>query len=161
VPRATTSLLQRYCLGLLRSSRSWRRLADSAAKEFDLSEATAYPLLFISRFGGGMRQAELADLIGIEGPSLVRLLDQLCAAELVSRQEDSTDKRAKTLHLTQRGIDITAQLADSLDKMRSRIFEDINAEDLAASLRVFEALERAAVRSAAEASDKPRADALP
>ncbi|WP_245504187.1 MarR family winged helix-turn-helix transcriptional regulator [Lichenihabitans psoromatis] len=143
MPRTTTSLLQRYCLGLLRSSRTWRQLADATSNEFDLSEATAYPLLFISRLGDGMRQAALAEHIGIEGPSLVRLLDQLCAADLVRRQEDSTDKRAKTLHLTDRGIALTAKLEERLNATRARIFAEVSPEDIAASLRVFAALERA------------------
>jgi MarR family transcriptional regulator for hemolysin len=159
VSRIPISLLQRYCLELLRGARTWRRLADAAADDFGLSEATAYPLVFIGRFGDGMRQSALADLIGIEGPSLVRLLDQLCAAGLVVRREDSTDKRAKTLHLTTRGARLTAELTLRLDAMRRQVFESVSAEDIAASLRVFQALERAASQDREQTTDSPHREA--
>jgi MarR family transcriptional regulator for hemolysin len=144
---AVTPDLQRYCLGLLQAARTWRRLADASARTFGLSEATAYPLVFISRLGNGIRQSALAEAIGIEGPSLVRLLDQLCAAGLVVRQEDETDRRAKTLHLTGRGTEVTAGLTRQLDRLRETCFAEVRPDDLEASLRVFQALNRAAARA--------------
>lgn len=149
-----TALLQRYCLSLLGAARMWRRLADRVAKDHDLSEATAYPLILIDRLGGGLRQSTLAEAMGIEGPSLVRLLDQLCAGDLVVRREDATDRRAKTLHLTERGAALATQLGRDLDRLRAEVFGAVSAEDLAAGLRVFDVLEREARRlPAADAQD--------
>lgn len=142
----TASLEQRFCLDLLRAARAWRRLADTVAVEFGLSEASAYPLIMMSRRGDGLRQSALAELIGIEGPSLVRVLDQLCAAGLVERREDASDKRAKTLHLTPKGRGLAQDITARLDHTRRQVFADVGQDDLRTGLRVFEIIERAASR---------------
>src|SRR5260370_6314463 len=92
-------------IGLLitRIGRLWRREADQALAAHGLSEATAIPLVVLLRRGKCVRQCVLADEVGIEGPSLVRLIDLLQAEGLVERREDPTDRRAKMLHLTALG----------------------------------------------------------
>src|SRR6201997_4570869 len=92
-------------IGLLisRLARAWRREADQALADHGLSQATALPLVVLLRWGKCARQGVLAEEIGIEGPSLVRLIDLLQAEGLVERREDPTDRRAKMLHLTEIG----------------------------------------------------------
>src|SRR5689334_7147394 len=100
-------------LGLLlvRLARIWRRRVDEALAEHEISEAMAHPLRMLSRAGKGVRQGVLAEELGIEGPSLVRIIDLLAAEGLVERQEDRTDRRAKVLQITPRG---EAKVADIL-----------------------------------------------
>ena len=143
-------LLHTYCLSLLRGARLWRQFADRSVDGFGMSGATAYPLVFVARLGDGLRQTALAEALGIEGPSLVRLLDQLCAAGLLQRREDPGDKRARTLHLTQRGTELAAILIPRLDDMRERIFAGIDDADICTALRVFGALDRATTDVIAE-----------
>lgn len=138
------SLEQRFCLALLQASRAWRRVANTAAIDFDLTEATAYPLVMMSWLGEGSRQTALAEALGVEGPSLVRLLDQLCAADLVQRREDPSDKRAKTLHLTDKGRRVSHELMAKLEATRAQVFAQSSPDDLLAGLRIFDAIERAA-----------------
>ena len=137
-------LLQDFCLGLLKASRLWRQLADDEVRSLGVSEASAYPLLFMARLGDGLRQSVLADAIGIEGPSLVRLLDQLCEADLVERREDASDRRAKTLHLTGRGRVVASALTDRLDRMRLRVFAEASEGELRSALHLIAILEQAA-----------------
>jgi MarR family transcriptional regulator for hemolysin len=87
---------------------------DDMLAPFGLTEATAVPLVSISRIGEGVRQNALAEALRIEGPSLVRVLDHLCAAGLVERREDCADRRAKTLHLTETGRETTARIETAL-----------------------------------------------
>src|ERR1700691_104885 len=93
----------RASAGLVNLARLYRREIDRALEAFGLSDATALPVLHIGHLGDGVRQGALADELGIEGPSLVRLVDRLTIAGLVERREDPTDRRAKTLHLTPAG----------------------------------------------------------
>ncbi len=88
------------------------------------------------------RQNALAEAVGIEGPSLVRLLDQLAAAELVVRREDPTDRRAKVLGLTPRGRRVFERIEAELSTLRACVFAEVDGADLEASLRVFAALQR-------------------
>jgi hypothetical protein len=85
------------------AARHWRRICQTALTGYGISEACAVPLLMIVRLGDGVHQVAVAQAAGLESPSLVRLLDQLCKAGLVCRSEDPLDRRAKALSLTAEG----------------------------------------------------------
>jgi MarR family transcriptional regulator for hemolysin len=129
--------------GVLRLARAYRREVDKALAAHGLSEARALPVLQIARLGEGVRQGVLAEELGVEGPSLVRILDQLCAAGLVERRDDPNDRRAKTLHLSDEGRALAAVIETTLDGFRARLLTRIGDEDLAAALRVLAGLEGA------------------
>lgn len=128
---------------VLRLARIYRREVNRALAEHGLSDARALPVLHIARAGGGMRQGVLAEELGVEGPSLVRVLDQLCAAGLVERRDDPADGRAKTLHLTSDGAALAVIAEDTVQSVRSRLLVGVSDEDLAATLRTFAAFEAA------------------
>ncbi|RBB92054.1 MarR family transcriptional regulator, partial [Pseudomonas sp. MWU12-2115] len=65
--------------GMVVASRHWRRICQTTLVNFGISEACAVPLLMIGRLGEGVRQVTVAQAAGMESPSLVRLLDQLCS----------------------------------------------------------------------------------
>ncbi|WP_152044584.1 MarR family winged helix-turn-helix transcriptional regulator [Aureimonas psammosilenae] len=126
-----------------RATRQWRRLAGTVVTAHGISEACALPLITIARKGEGLRQGALAEELGIEGPSLVRLLDQLCAAELVRRCDDPLDRRAKTLRLTEKGHAVTRQIEADLVHLRDAVLGDLHADDLRSVLKLFAAVEAA------------------
>ena len=101
-------LRQSVSSALVIASRQWRRTSHGVIAAYNVSEACATPLLIAARLDAPVRQVALAELTGIEGPSLVRLLDQLCAANLVRRDEDPDDRRAKIISLTDVGRSVTA-----------------------------------------------------
>ncbi|GAB7126560.1 MarR family transcriptional regulator [Silvimonas sp. JCM 19000] len=129
---------------LLQAGRHWRTASQHAVDKYNVSAACATPLLFIGRLGEGVRQVALADYIGIEGPSLVRLLDQLCSAGLVRREEDAADRRAKTLWYTAEGKAVSQQIEADLVSLRASVLKDLSAEELEGTLRLFRAVEAAA-----------------
>lgn len=136
-------------LGLLvaRLARLWRRRADQALLAHGLSEATSHPLLILSRRGKCIRQGELANEMGIEGPSLVRLIDLLQAEGLVERRGDPTDRRAKMLHVTPLGETKVAEINRVLQRLRAELMQDISGDDLATTFDVLRRIERAADQS--------------
>ena len=76
----------------------------------------------------------------------MRLLDQLCAAGLVTRREDPTDRRAKVLSLTKVGLGVVAKIEAELVELRANVLAKVSAADLEASLRVFKAIQSFAPR---------------
>lgn len=144
--------VQDYCLDLLRSAREWRRLADGVARPHGLSEATALPLIHIAR-RPGRRQHELAEALGIEAASLVRALDQLCAAGFVIRAPDGDDRRVKRLALTPAGNALADRLSADLDALRGSVFAGLDPADLAASRRAFARIGAFGAASPAAAAD--------
>ncbi|BCF99601.1 MarR family transcriptional regulator [Paraburkholderia sp. PGU19] len=147
---------------LVVAARRWRRTSHSVLSAYNVSEACAGPLLTANRLGEAVRQVTLAEHVGIEGPSLVRLLDQLCAAGLVRRDEDPDDKRAKTITLTDEGRAVTARMEERLMELRARVLKGVSREDLETTLRVLNAFNAsldATVTSDKGASDEPAAAA--
>lgn len=124
---------------LVLSARKWRRTSDGVLNAYGVSEACAAPLLMVGRLGEAVRQGTLAEHVGIEGPSLVRLLDQLCAAGLARRDEDPGDRRAKTISLTDAGRAVTAQMEADLKVLRARVLKGITRAELETTLRVLDA----------------------
>ena len=121
-------------------SRAYRSAADDALSEYGLSQATAWPVIFVGRLGDGVRQGTLAEALGVEGPSLVRVLDQLVSSGLIERREAPGDRRARTIHLTPEGHALRETVEGVLVKLRRKIFGDVNHDDLQACMRVFNAL---------------------
>ncbi|WP_051647383.1 MarR family winged helix-turn-helix transcriptional regulator [Paracidovorax oryzae] len=124
-----------FTLNLLQ--RAYRAAADRAVAHLGVSQAAGWTVVTIGRHGDGTRQGVIADLLGIEGPTLIRTLDQLVAAGLVERRDDPADRRARTLHLTEAGKAILARIEEALNGLRTELFQDIPAEDVRACLRVF------------------------
>ena len=129
-----------------RLGRIWRRESDQALSDHGLSYATAIPLLVLSRQGENVRQGVLADELGIEGPSLVRLIDLLEAEGLVERREDPTDRRAKTLHLTKAGAAKVEETNRILRRVRTSLLRDIGPEELAITFETLQRIEQRASR---------------
>lgn len=117
--------------------RAYRAAANQALAHVGLSQAMAWPLLMIGRHGDGMRQGVLAELLGLEGPSLARSLEQLEAGGFIERREDPADRRARTLHLTEAGIAACVKLEAAMSELRRDAYQDASDADVDACLRVF------------------------
>lgn len=130
--------------GMVVAARHWRRICQTTLANYGISEACAVPLLIIVRLGDGVRQVTVAQAAGLESPSLVRLLDQLCAQGFVQRTEDSTDRRAKALSLTLKGRELAEAIEGELVRLRRDVMKNLEPGDLEAALRVVRAFEEAA-----------------
>lgn len=124
---------------MVAASRHWRRSCQATLVTYGISEACAGPLLAIARLGDGVHQVKVAQAAGMESPTLVRLLDQLCAAGIVCRTEDPNDRRAKALSLTEHGRALASSIETELTRLRAHALKDIDKADLEATLRVFQA----------------------
>ncbi|OCQ52007.1 Transcriptional regulator SlyA [Photorhabdus australis subsp. thailandensis] len=133
-----------FCLRLQRAARMWRKVSDEELSKLNLSEATTTPLWLINKLGEGLRQRTLADHMGLEGQSLVRLLDQLEGAGLLIRKDDPTDRRAKALYLTDEGRNLAEQAEIVVRNIRARLLDGEPNENLAIVDRVFDKIINAA-----------------
>ncbi|WP_095147334.1 MULTISPECIES: MarR family winged helix-turn-helix transcriptional regulator [unclassified Pseudomonas] len=125
------------------AARHWRKICQTTLVNYGITEACAVPLLMIGRLGEGVRQVTVAHAAGMESPSLVRLLDQLCHAGYVRRTEDALDRRAKCLSLTDTGRELVQAVETELVRLRREVLHGIDPADLEAALRVIRAFETA------------------
>ncbi|MFJ3074307.1 MULTISPECIES: MarR family winged helix-turn-helix transcriptional regulator [Pseudomonas] len=142
------SLRLQVSTGMVVAARHWRRICHAALTSYGISEACAAPLLMIVRLGDGVHQVAVAQAAGLESPSLVRLLDQLCKAGLVCRSEDPLDRRAKALSLTAEGRRLAEAIEAELVRVRHEVLQGIDDADLQATLRVLRAFEAAGLGTA-------------
>jgi MarR family transcriptional regulator for hemolysin len=127
------------------TNRQWRRAVDVRLQPFGLTEATWLPLVYLSRCKGPIRQKDLADCIGIEGSTLVRLIDALDRAGLIERRIDR-DRRAKILHLTPDGHALVEQVEAVTAGVRQQVLVGITDAELAVALSVLERIGAALAR---------------
>ncbi len=123
-------------------ARRWRRALDARLAEAGLSDATWVPLIHLQATGGGVTQKELAALVGIDGSSLVRLLDILSRQELVERRVDENDNRARLIFLTPKGEQRVGEIRRELAKGEEDMLADISDADLAVMLDHFDSIEQ-------------------
>ncbi len=132
---------------LLLAGRQWRKLARHVAAQHGVSEAASAPLMWIERLGTDVRQNALADAVGIEGASLVRLLDELQASGLITRVPDPADRRANAVNLTEAGWATVREVAEAQTALRLEVFANIPRKDIEATMRVFAAIHNAATET--------------
>ncbi|WP_305822311.1 MarR family winged helix-turn-helix transcriptional regulator [Massilia brevitalea] len=127
---------------LTHASRAYKAMADKVASQYSLSQATALPVLILGRLGqDGVRPGVLADALGLEASSLVRVIDLLIENGLVQRHEDPQDRRAKLLQLTADGQTRAAQMEEALIPFRRNLFAEFAQADIDACLRVLTGLQ--------------------
>ncbi len=95
-----------------------------------MSQATWRTLFWLERHGEGITQRALAEYMGIEGPTLVRLLDNLERSGLVERRPSPTDRRANTLHLTSKARPVLKTINRIADELRAEFLEGLDDEAL-------------------------------
>jgi MarR family transcriptional regulator for hemolysin len=134
---------------LVQLGRRWRRVLDEELSGYGLTDATWRPLFHLGRLGDGIRQTELAEALGIQGPSLVRLLDNLERDGLIVRREDRGDRRAKSLVMTDTGRRAYEKVRAVTERVADRLLAGADAEDLAAVARLFAHLDAALEAEAA------------
>lgn len=130
-------LQSQFTGALLPLARNWRRAVDIVVAPFGVSEALAAPLIYLGRSGGAISQSELAELSGIGGPALVRVLDRLETMGLVQRRIDPDDKRIRRVSLTEAGQGLVTRMEQAIDTVRERVLAEFSEQDIATCIKVF------------------------
>lgn len=123
---------------LAETARAWRSKLDQRLKPLGLSQAKWVVLLYLSKNRDGMTQKELAERIGIEGPTLVGLLDRLSADGWIERREAIHDRRSKTVHLCPKADATLEQMWQTAAELRAELLDGIPVQDLAICMEVIQ-----------------------
>ncbi|MBS7697583.1 MULTISPECIES: MarR family transcriptional regulator [unclassified Chelatococcus] len=90
--------------------------------------ARARALLALSK-EGDLTQTSVAAYLEIEGPSAVRLIDELEKSGLVLRQQDANDRRIKNLILTDEGKEMSRRLLEKWQEICDKTVFNIELDD--------------------------------
>jgi MarR family transcriptional regulator, transcriptional regulator for hemolysin len=126
-----------FAQGLTFVARRWRNLMNEELRAVGQSQARWGTLYWIAVFGDTVNQTELADRIGVEQPTLGRVLRDLEAEGLIERTAGSADRRAKVIQLTPAAKPVMRQINRIAEGVRSRLLRDIDPKDLTVCMAVF------------------------
>lgn len=142
-PRPAPSIPAKRLLGvrLVGLGRRWRKTLDTRLAAEGLSDAVWTPLVHLHRRGDGLSQTDLAAAVGLDGSSLVRLLDALVAQGLIERQPHTSDRRVKLVHLTDAGRRTAAGIRKRLAAIEDELLADLDDATAQALLQAFDHIE--------------------
>ena len=126
----------RFGMQLAQMSRGWRAELDRRLAGLGLSQARWLVLLHLARFDDAPTQRELAQSVGVEGPTLERLLDSLESQGLVQRQAVLEDRRAKKIVLCAPARPLIEQIETIATQLRHELFDGVDEADLKVRMRV-------------------------
>lgn len=118
-----------FGMQLAQLSRAWRAELDRRLAGLGLSQARWLVLLHLALMEEVPTQRELAKTVGVEGPTLARLLDGLEAQGLVQRQAVPEDRRAKKVLLSPQARPLIAKIESIAQGLRTELFAGISEEE--------------------------------
>jgi MarR family transcriptional regulator for hemolysin len=128
----------RLTLQIVLAARRWRSLLEDRLRPRGHSAPRMEVMSSISHGSRLSAQIEIAKRIGIEGPTLTRMLDMMEAEKLVERLPDPADRRAKLIRLTEQGQDSLAEAGAVAASLREQLLCEFSEEELEQINRFFE-----------------------
>jgi MarR family transcriptional regulator for hemolysin len=127
----------RMTRSLVTAARRWRKLANDRIKPLGQTMARWETLFLVAYNEHDVTQSELARLISVEGPTMVRMLDVLSRDGLIERRQSESDARVTTNRITPKGTAAIAEIMKVTNRLRAQVLEDIDRDDLATTLKVM------------------------
>lgn len=132
-------------------ARRWRGALDARLKPLGLSQAKWRTLFYLQLHDAPMNQKTLANLLGVEGPTLVGLLDRLGREGWLTRREDQADRRCKDVVLLPKARETARHIQDIAFDLEKELLDGVSREDLAACMRVMKLLRERMLEPAGKA----------
>ena len=110
-------------------------------RPFDLRMLT-YTALVLIVDNPGLNQSRLSQIMDIERPNLVIIIDELEERELITRERVPTDRRSYALHPTQSGRVLYRETLDAVTQHEAKLLSQIppgQLEQMIATLKLIEA----------------------
>ncbi len=138
-----SDLDERFALALHNTARSWRQAVDRRLKYLGVSQASWMTIAITARAPSPLSQSELADRLGVEGATMVAMVDRLAKAGLVRRAPSSTDRRVNHVMLTEAGSALYAKVKTEAILLRKKLLADVEVSALLKATKLLESLQEA------------------
>jgi MarR family transcriptional regulator for hemolysin len=131
---------ERFSAALHGTARIWRVAIDKRLKHLGIGQSGWMTIAMIAKSDEPMSQRALADLVGVEGPSMVSMLDRLERDGLVTRAPSATDRRVKLVHLTETGRTVYDEVRNEANEFRTALLAGVDPALLDAAASLLETL---------------------
>jgi len=136
-----SDLDERFSAALHSTSRSWRQAVDRKLKYLGVSQASWMTIAIAAKARSPLSQSELADKLGVEGATMVAMIDRLVKAGLVMREASTTDRRVKRVILTPAGVRIYDKVKAEAVALRKELLADTDQKKLLIATELLEGLQ--------------------
>ncbi|MDB5907313.1 MAG: hypothetical protein JWP34_1427 [Massilia sp.] len=138
---SVAELQLRFSNALHTTARAWRLAIDARLKDLGLSQAGWMAIAMVAKAPEPLSQKQLADLLAVEGPTIVAMVDRLVAAGLVLRVHSESDRRVKLIELTGAGKALYKKVQQRADAVRSELLSGLDLARLLAAAELLEMLQ--------------------
>jgi MarR family transcriptional regulator, transcriptional regulator for hemolysin len=136
-----SDLEERFSDALHSTSRSWRQAVDRRLKYLGVSQASWMTIAIAAKARSPLSQSELADKLGVEGATMVAMIDRLVKAGLVMREASTTDRRVKRVVLTPSGSKIYEKVKAEAVALRKELLANTDQKQLLIATEILEGLQ--------------------
>jgi MarR family transcriptional regulator for hemolysin len=136
-----SDLDERFSNALHSTSRAWRQAVDRRLKYLGVSQASWMTIAIAAKARSPLSQSELADRLGVEGATMVAMIDRLVKAGLVIREASTTDRRVKRVILTPAGVRIYDKVKAEAVALRKELLTDTDQKKLLIATELLESLQ--------------------
>ena len=119
------------------AARRWRKVANERIKDLNQTMARWETLFLVAYSDNELTQSDLARLISVEGPTMVRMLDVLAKDGLIERRQSEIDRRMTTNRITPKGKKVINEIMSVTNLLRAELLSELDPDELAISLRVL------------------------
>jgi len=131
---------ERFSAALHGTARIWRLVLDKRLKHLGIGQSGWMTIAMVAKSRDALSQRALADLVGVEGPSMVSMLDRLERDGFVVRAPSPHDRRVKLVQLTDAGRSVYEEVRREGTAVRASLLNDVDAAALAAATELLETL---------------------
>ncbi len=110
--------------------------------ELNLTLAQLKSLLFIAS-KEKTNFKKLAEALGVTPPNITGIIDRLVEQDLVSRTENTEDRRVMLLQLTKKGRDLLNHLRENRFNITTQVLAHLSNDELSLQLKALNSLLRA------------------
>jgi MarR family transcriptional regulator for hemolysin len=134
-------LQERFSAALHNTSRAWRQALDRRLKYLGVSQASWMTIAVAAKARQPLSQSELAESLGVEGATMVAMVDRLVKAGFVIREPSTTDRRVKRILLTPAGNLLYDKVRTEAATFRQELLANVDPQRLLAATELLEGLE--------------------
>jgi len=112
------------------ADKSLERALDSELRERCKLTGSQWKVIIVLAIREGISQKELADLISVESPTLVPIIDKMEKNGFLIRNPNQTDRRSNSIVLTKKSLDLVEGIVNTILDFRSMITKGISKENI-------------------------------
>jgi len=122
---------------LVVAARRWRKVANDRLKPLEQTMVQWETLYLVAYSGEELNQSQLSRLLGVHGPTMLRMLDSLARKGLIERQQSHEDLRVTINRITPKGRAVISRIMRLSNELRREVLSDVDESELRTAVKVM------------------------